>query len=135
MNDTEIRAFLDRSFTATVSTVSPQGTVHSVPVWFDYQDGVFTIWTDSARGWVRNLRKNSNASVVVAEHQPPFAAVVAHGMGEVAVDAPGTDEAIRRIVERYLPAEQIDAYLKLWSILRTIVRIRPTLVRSWSRGY
>ncbi len=135
MNETELQAFLDRPFTATVSTVSPRGTVHSVPVWFRYGEGVFTVWTDSARRWVRHLAKNSNATVVVAEHQAPFAAVVVHGMGEVTIDEAGTDEAIRRIVERYLPADQVDAYLKVWSSLRTIVRIRPTLIRSWSRGY
>lgn len=135
MNDAELQSFLDRSLTATVATVGAGGTAHSVPVWYRFEGGLFTVWTDSSRRWVRNLQRNPQASVVVAEHGPPFAAVVARGTAEVAIDQPGTDDEIRRIVRRYLPAEEVDAYIAQWSTLRTIVRIRPLQLRSWARGF
>lgn len=135
MNDAELRAFLDRALTATIATVGVRGTPHGVPVWYRFGDGLFKVWTDPSRRWVRNLEHNPEVSVVVAEHGPPFAAVVARGRAEVAVDQPGTDDEIRRIALRYLPEDEVDGYIAQWSTLRTIVRIRPRQIRSWARGY
>ena len=135
MNDAERQAFLDRPFAATISTAGAGGSVHSVPAWYVYRDGVFRVWTDANRRWVRNLKRSNKVSVVVPEHEPPFGAVVVHGMAEVATDAPGTDETIRSIVERYMPPDQVDSYMQMWSPLRTIVHITPTLIRSWGRGF
>jgi len=135
MNDAEIQSFLGRALTATVSTVGVRNTAHGVPVWYRFKDGLFRVWTDASRLWVRNLRRNPQVSVVVAEHEPPFGAVVSRGKAEVAVDQPGTDEEILGIVRRYLAEEEVADYVQQWSILRTIIRIRPLQIRSWARGF
>jgi PPOX class probable F420-dependent enzyme len=135
MNDRELEAFLDRPLTATISTGSHSGAPHSVPVWYRFADGLFTVWTDASRRWVRNLQSRPEVSVVVAEHDAPFAAVVARGTAEVAIDQPGTDDEIRRIAQRYLSEDEVDAYVAQWPALRTIVRIKPLQIRSWSRGF
>jgi PPOX class probable F420-dependent enzyme len=135
MDERELQAFLDRQLTAIISTISRSGTPHSVPVWYRFGDGLFTVWTDSSRRWVRNLKSNAAVSVVVAEHNAPFAAVVARGTAEVAVGQPGTEDEIGRIVRRYLPEGEVDDYVAQWSGLQTIVRIKPLQVRSWARGF
>lgn len=135
MNEDELQAFLDRPLTAVISTLSPSGAVHGIPAWYSFDDGVFVIWTDANRRWVRNLHHSVKVSVVVAEHEMPFGAVIVHGTATVATDEPGTDEAIHRIVERYVPPDGIEAYIQSWASLRTIVRITPTLIRSWASGY
>lgn len=72
----------------------------------------------------------------VQETEPPFAAVVMRGRAEVARgDAPEVTEEIRRIVRRYLDEEETEDYLSEWSEARTLVRIHPTTIRAWSRGY
>lgn len=121
--------------TVTVATVGPTGAAHSVPVWYRFDGEVFTVWTDSSRRWVKNVERNPLVSVVVAEHVPPFAAVVARGPAEVAVDEPGTDDEIRRIAERYLPAHEVTGDVAQWRGLRTIVRIKLRQIRSWARGF
>jgi nitroimidazol reductase NimA-like FMN-containing flavoprotein (pyridoxamine 5'-phosphate oxidase superfamily) len=137
MNDEERQTFLDRPFSGIVSTLGPGpgATVHSVPVWYDFRDGIFVIWTDAGRRWVRNIERNDKVSIVVAEHEAPYAAVIAHGTAEVTIDEAGMDDAIRGIVEKYIPEAEVDDYIGSWSSLRTIVRITPTLLRSWGRGY
>lgn len=135
MNESELRAFLDRPMTAIVATVGVQGGAHSVPVWYRFKDGSFTIWTDGSRQWVKNARRNPRVSVAVAEHQAPFAAVIARGTAEVEVDPPGMEDDIREIVERYIPEGGVDAYVAQWAALRTLVRIEALRVRAWGRGY
>jgi PPOX class probable F420-dependent enzyme len=135
MNDHELQAFLDGVMTAVVSTVGVSATPHSVPVWYRFANGRFTVWTDSSRRWVRNLQRSPEVSVVVAEHEAPFAAVLARGTAEIAVDQPGTADEIGLIVRRYLPEDEVDDYIAQWSELRTIVRIKPLQVRSWARGF
>ncbi len=135
MDDEELQAYLDRPMTAVNSTVGAKGAPHSVPVWYRFADGRFTIWTGTARRWVRNIENNSRVSIVVAEHVEPFAAVVVRGVAEIAVDTPVVDEEIRRIALRYMPPEDVDRYIEQWASIRAIVSITPTQIRSWGRGF
>ena len=129
-----MKAFLERPMTAVVATAGRNGA-HSVPVWFSFHDGVFIVWTDAGRRWVKNAQANPHVSISIAEHEAPYAAVVARGDAEVLVDPPDLAADVRRIVERYIPAGEVDAYIEQWGMLRTIVRIVPTTTRAWGRGY
>ena len=135
MNEEARQAFLDRPLTAIVSTVGRKGNAHSVPVWYRFADGSFRIWTDDSRAWVKNALHHPQVSIAVAEHEPPFAAVIARGTAEVLIDPPGMADEVRAIVERYIPAAEVDAYIAPWTSLRTIVRIEASNVRAWARGY
>lgn len=135
MDDREVQQFLDRSLTAIVGTSSPSGAPHGVPVWYRYDQGKFLVWTDPSRRWVRNLQRNPDVSVVVAEHVAPFAAVVARGTAEIEIDGPQLQDQVRQIVRRYLPEHEVEAYMTQWLSLRTIVRITPKRINAWGRGY
>ena len=135
MNEEELREFLGRALTATVSTVGPGGRPHAVPVWYRFREGVFVMWTDASRRWVKNLYHRPDVSIVVAEPQPPFAAVVARGSAEIATEEPVGNEDVRLLVERYVGVDEAAAYIEQWSMLKTVVRVRAERVRSWGRGY
>ncbi len=135
MNDEELQAFLDGQLTAAITTIGRAGNPHSVPVWYRFAEGSFRIWTDESRAWVKNALRNPQMSVVVAEHEAPFAAVVVRGNADVLIDPPELDAEVRAIVERYIPEAEVDAYIAPWTSLRTIVRIEPSSVRAWARGY
>lgn len=135
MNGEELQAYLHRPHVAVVSTVSRSGAPHSVPVWYRYAEGRFTIWTGSSRRWVRNIARNARVSLVVAEHGEPFSAAVVRGVADIAVDTPAVADEIRRIAQRYMPPEDVDGYIGQWQDLRTIVAITPEQVRSWGRGF
>ena len=135
MNESELQAFLGRSMTAIVATVGAKGGAHSVPVWYRFKAGSFKIWTDGSRQWVKNVQRNPQVSVAVAEHVAPFAAVIVRGKAEVEVGAPGMEDDIRGIVERYISEGEVDAYISQWAALRTIVRSEALQIRAWGRGY
>lgn len=146
MSTAELRAFLDRPLVGVVATVRADGAAHAVPVWYRYDGTAVRIWTDEARLWVRNIRRDGRAAFSVHESEPPFAAVVMRGRAELST---GSEEVLReiyRIARRYLTAPEVDGYVhaqlnahlrehERWTGLRTIVTIRPEIMRGWSRGY
>ncbi len=75
----------------------------TVPVWYRWDGKVIHITTASSSVWVNNLINDSRSSFCVAEHGPPYQAVVMQG--RVQVD--NKDEAeVRRIFLRYMDAQQ-----------------------------
>jgi PPOX class probable F420-dependent enzyme len=132
-------AFLDRAspaMLAYVGTTFEDGTPHVVPVWFRWDGDALTIWTHEDRPWVRNLRRDQRVTVVIAEDEPPFAGVTMQGTVETRTADDGETMAeIRAITRRYLPEEEVDAYVAGWPNLRTIARLRPDRIRAWGRGY
>jgi PPOX class probable F420-dependent enzyme len=134
----EIDTFLSRTYPAlvgVVATTSRDGSPHAVPVWYSWDGEAVRVWTNEERQWVRNLRGDTRVAFSVQESQAPYGAVTMHGFAETRTDMAGLDNEIRTIVSRYLHEPDIEAYISNWANLRTIVRIRPTVIRAWSRGY
>ena len=134
MNEGDLSAFLARPLTAVIGTLARDGAPHAVPVWYRFDGHAFTIWTDEQRAWVRQLRRDPRCALTVAEHEPPFGAVLVRGRAEIATGADTAPE-IRRIAERYVEADEVDAYIDSFRMLHTIVTVIPQVMRSWGRGY
>ena len=136
MNDAELESFLARPLVAVIASTRSDGSAHAVPVWYRYGAGALHIWTDESRRWVRNVAARPQVSVCIAEHEPPYAAVILRGAASVRSGdaAPITDE-IRRITARYIASDEVDGYIADWSTLRTIVTVAVEGVTSWGRGY
>ncbi len=139
MEADELDGFLDRGSPALLGSIGTSfrdGSPHIVPVWYRWNGKEILIWTHETRDWVRNLSRDPRVAFVVAEAEPPFAAVVMNGRVELTT---ADDEAIaleiRRISSRYLQPAEVEDYVRGWPDLRTIVRIRPDSIRAWTRGY
>jgi len=135
VNEAELTAFLARPLTAVVSTIGKDGTPRAAPVWFLYEGGRVLIWSDTGRGWVRNLARRPQVAIAIAEHEPPFAAAVLRGTAVVQSDRPDAAAVIRRLTEKYIPAPEVDTYIARFAALTTIVDVAITTARSWDRGY
>ena len=138
MSADEITAFLDRTdppLLGVVGTIDAAGYPGTIPVWYRYEGGVVNIWTTTKRAWPKHLQRESKVSFGVMETEPPFAAVLIKGKAEIIVD--GTDHwaKVRRITERYIAAEQVDAYIEPWPMLDAMCIIHPEKFISWKRGY
>jgi PPOX class probable F420-dependent enzyme len=131
MNDEELHSFLDRPLAATIATINEDGTPHTVPTWYRYDGAAFTIGTDASRRWVQNLQQRPEVSAVIAEHGPPLAAVVVRGRATVSIDAPDTDDEVRRISRRYMPTADVEDYMASLTERRALVRITPSNLQSW----
>jgi nitroimidazol reductase NimA-like FMN-containing flavoprotein (pyridoxamine 5'-phosphate oxidase superfamily) len=105
----------------------------TVPVWYRWDGKVIHITTASSSVWVNNLINDSRSSFCVAEHGPPYQAVVMQG--RVQVD--NKDEAeVRRIFLRYMDAQQTEDYYAAIEYELRMVRFEPdrVMLRSSSRS-
>jgi PPOX class probable F420-dependent enzyme len=138
MSESEQEAFLAQTFPTplgVIATLRRDGSPHVVPVWFRWDAPAVTLWTTDQRVWVRNLLRDPRVAFSVQTFEAPYPAVMMRGAATVATaDDAATVEQARAISRRYLPLDEVDAYVAEWSDLRTIVRIVPDHIVSWSAG-
>jgi PPOX class probable F420-dependent enzyme len=65
LSDRDLHALLDEERIAVVSSLGPRGWPHSMPMWFVARDGDVWVWTYAKSQKVRNLERDSRATVLV----------------------------------------------------------------------
>jgi len=116
-----------------IGSADTDGMPRTVPVWYRWDGKLIHITTASSSVWVNNLINDSRSSFCVAEHGPPYQAVVMRG--RVQVD--NKDEAeVRRIFLRYMDAQQTEDYYAAIEYELRMVRFEPdrVMLRSSSRS-
>ena len=63
----EVEAFLARPNAAVVATLRPDGSPHTVPTWYDWEDGRALLNMDESRLRLRFLRRDPSAALTVME--------------------------------------------------------------------
>ncbi len=128
----EVHAFLERQLpgmVAVVGTNGADGFPHLVPVWYRWDRKRIHIWTLASRIWVQNTVRDPRISFSVQEDQDPYFAVMMKGQASLETgDHPEIDAEILAITSRYVPETGIEAYIRAWPGLRTILRIQPETV-------
>ena len=126
---------LDTAETITLSTVNPNGTVHSVPVWYRYDGEAFWVITGTDQRKTRNLRRDPRASLLLlVERTPerPTEIALVYGTTTVHELAPAElRQRARWMWSRYVD-EDIDSYVDAvsdgsWCALE----IRPDKIVGW----
>jgi len=116
-----------------IGSADTDGMPSTVPVWYRWDGKLIHITTASSSVWVNNLINDSRSSFCVAEHGPPYQAVVMQG--RVQVD--NKDEAeVRRIFLRYMDAQHTEDYYAAIEYELRMVRFEPdrVMLRSSSRS-
>ena len=116
-----------------IGSADTDGMPRTVPVWYRWDGKLIHITTASSSVWVNNLINDSRSSFCVAEHGPPYQAVVMQGRVEV----DNKDEAeVRRIFLRYMDAQQTEDYYAAIEYELRMVRFEPdrVMLRSSSRS-
>ena len=133
MNEEQLKEFLSQKYLLNIATVTPDGYPHVVPVWFDYDGKDFLVSTARKSKKALNLAKMPRAGFSIAEHGLPYDAVVGYGDVTITDDVGGT--LLRKLAQKYLPAEKVDRY---WQELmndngeRIVIRITPRWMKSWA---
>jgi len=109
MTPAELQVFLRRPLVAVLSTIRPDGSLHSAAIWYEFEDGRFYFWTgeNSVKG--RNLRKSPHAAVCIATHEEPFQYVTARGRCDIT--KVGLRERSLSIARRYYSEERACAFV------------------------
>ena len=126
--------FLNREpgLLAVIGTNSRHGYPLMVPVWYRWDGDAILVWSLASRAWIHNLSRDPKTGVTVQEEAAPQMAVIMRGEASVETgDSASIDEEIRRITRRYVSEEKIEAYIRDWPELRTIVRIVPQKLFVW----
>jgi PPOX class probable F420-dependent enzyme len=96
----EVEAFLARPNPAVVATLRPDGSPHSVPTWYDWEDGRALLNMDESRLRLRFLERDPRASLTVIEDDNWYRHVSL--IGRLVSIEPDTDLAdIDRLARRY----------------------------------
>ena len=99
----ELVAFLNEAPIARLSSMNPDGTIHTAPVFFKYDNGDILIGTQEVTRKVRNSKQNPSVTVLIDNQAPPYKGVVIYGEAELDYE----DVIAKRIsiFERYMPTE------------------------------
>ncbi len=125
----DLDGFLEEPVVAVLATIRQDGSVLLSPVWHEWRDGAFHVWSGANDGKTRHLRREPRASIVVAESVHPLRGVEVRGTAEVV-----TEEAFEtavRIANRYLGTPKGEAYVRKVGGNDVTIRLEPGELRVW----
>jgi PPOX class probable F420-dependent enzyme len=137
MSPDEVAAFLDRSRTATVASVGPDGMPHLVAMWYGVIGGAVYIETKSKSQKAVNLRRDPRMVFMVeAGHSyDTLRGVSLEGACTIIEEADGEEywAAAVSVYERYTGPYTPDArpVVEFMMRKRIVVKLVPQRIRSW----
>ena len=135
MTDDEIAAFLDRSRTATMATVGPDGTPHLVAMWYALIDGVVWFETKGRSQKAVNLRRDPRITVMIEDGltYDALRGVSIEGRGVIVEDPDEIWQVGVSVWERYNGeyTEEVKPLVEFMLQKRIAVRVEADRVRSW----
>lgn len=105
LEDEGVRALLNRKNHAVVSTLGPDGSVHSTVVWIDVEQGRLAVNSAVGRAWPSNLERDPRITIVVYDEGNPYDYLEVRGTATPRLE--GADEHIDRLANKYLG---VDSY-------------------------
>ena len=124
--------FLNRPLVAVYVTLRADGSPHAAPVWFEFVDGEFRVFTSDTFQRVRNLERDSRAAITISTHDEPYAYVSAEGL--VSITREGLEETARSISWRYMPEGAEEYLAELLDEHSVVLRLTPERILTWVEG-
>jgi hypothetical protein len=104
--------FLAEPHIAALSVSAGEGRgPMTLPIWYQYEPGGEAWVLTDAGSWKARLIEAAGRFTLMVERTLPTVRYVSVE-GPVTRTIPGTDELLREITERYVPAEKVPAYLE-----------------------
>lgn len=104
LNHEDARALLQAPNHAVISTINPNGTIHSTVVWISAEDGKLAVNSAVGRRWPSNLERDPRATVVVYDAQNPYLFLEVRGRARAA--SAGADEHIDALAKKYIDQDR-----------------------------
>jgi hypothetical protein len=83
MTADELEAFFDQALFARLGTINADGTVHIAPVFFRHENGQILIATQDPSLKIRNIKRDSNVTVLIDTTDLPFKGALIYGTAEL----------------------------------------------------
>lgn len=117
---------LERPLLAVLATTRADGGILLSPVWQEWRDGGFHLFSTADDVKVRHLRADPRATVVVFESTPPYRGIEVRGT--VTLFTEHAEEIAARISARFEETEPDEDPLPPDLV---IIRLEPGAVRAW----
>lgn len=125
----QMAEFLERPLVAVFVTLRANGAPHAIPIWYEYRDGEFIVFTSSTFQRVKNLERDSRAAITVSTHDEPYMYVSAEG--PVTITSEGVAETGLSIARRYM-GERGDQFLdEVYDKDSVLLRLTPERILTW----
>jgi PPOX class probable F420-dependent enzyme len=121
----ELDDLWERPLLAVLATRGSNGDVLLSPVWQEWRDGGFNVFTGHNDVKVRHIRRDPRVTIVVCEQEPPYRGIEVRGRARV---EPGDPETGHRIASRYIGDDRAGAWVGPDDV---VVRIEPDALRAW----
>jgi PPOX class probable F420-dependent enzyme len=135
MSDDEIATYLERSRTATMATVGPDGVPHLVAMWYAVVDGHVWFETKAKSQKAVNLRRDPRITVMVEDGNTydTLRGVSMEGTAEIVDDPERLWEVGVSVWERYNGpyTEEMKPLVEFMLHNRIAVRVDVQRMRSW----
>ena len=129
MTPEQMAAFLQRPLVAVFVTLRANGAPHAIPIWYEYSDGEFIVYTSSRFQRVKNLERDSRAAITIATHDEPYMYVSAEG--PVSITSEGVEETGLSIARRYM-GENAEQFLEdVHDENSVLLRLTPERILTW----
>jgi PPOX class probable F420-dependent enzyme len=135
MTPEEVDAFLQERRSMTMSTISSDGSIHSVAMWYGFLEGAVAFETKAKAQKVRNLRRDPRLTCLVeaGDSYDQLRGVSLVGTGEI-IDDPDRMWALGvSVFERYNApyTDEMKPFVEFMAKNRVAVRLDVDRVRSW----
>ncbi len=131
MSEQEMQAFLDEPRIGHMVTLRPDGSPQAAPIWYEYRDGVFVVWTNRFTSRFKNISRDPRVVLSIASEDEPYSYVAAEGT--VTTSEVVVKETAMGIAERYQGLEHGTAFVEEYhkdgaSILLVL---KPSKLVAW----
>jgi len=111
MSDAELDAFVHEQRTLICATIGRDGAPHVMPLWYLVRDGDIWAWTYAASQKVRNLERDSRATLAIeaGEHYDELRGVMLSTEAVIERDPDFVAALGLALYERYIQGDELPA--------------------------
>ena len=129
-SEAELATFLAKPLLARLSTHNADGTIHTIPIWYEYCGGKLLFSSQTVTQKVKNIQRNPQVTVLIDSNTMPYAGVMIYGTAVL----DHQDAAAKRvsIFKRYIGSHGADYAQQLavkWEPV--IIAVTPTRIISF----
>ena len=99
-SEVELAAFLAQPLLARLSTHNTDGSIHTIPIWYEYRDGKLLLSTQTITQKVKNIQRNPQVTVLIDSNTMPYAGVMV--VGTAVLNTQNAAQKRVTIFERYI---------------------------------
>ena len=135
MTPDEVDALLRERRSMTMSTISPDGSIHSVAMWYGFLEGAVAFETKTKSQKVQNLRRDPRLTCLVeaGDTYDQLRGVTLIGTGEIIDDPDRMWELGVSVFERYNGpySEELRPFVEAMLNKRVVVKLHVDKTVSW----